>query len=242
MEDKAGRSRFFQKIFLVADTKFEMILGMPFLKISNADVLFGERTLTWKSYTTNEVLLTTEQAQLIELKKIVIVKLDVNSKTFVVYMAIRKQGEMPMHFKRQALIKAQVRALLFDKGPAEIFTEYSDYSDAFWVKNTAELLQNTGMNKHAIELKESKQPSFELIYNLGLVELETLKTYIKTNLANAFIWPFKSPARAPIFFDWKPNGSLRLCVHYQGLNSLIIKNWYPLSLIAELLDRFGWAK
>ena len=43
VEDKSGRPRFFQEIFLVADTKFEVILGMPFLKISNANVAFGEK-------------------------------------------------------------------------------------------------------------------------------------------------------------------------------------------------------
>ena len=32
VEDKGGRSRFFQEIFLVADTKFEVILGMLFWK------------------------------------------------------------------------------------------------------------------------------------------------------------------------------------------------------------------
>ena len=43
------------------------------------------------------------------------------------------------------------------------------------------------MNKNAIKLEEDKQPPFDLIYSLGLVELETLKTYIKINLANNFI-------------------------------------------------------
>ena len=38
VEDKSGRPRFFQETFLVADTKFEVVLGMPFLKISNANV------------------------------------------------------------------------------------------------------------------------------------------------------------------------------------------------------------
>ena len=45
VEDKAGRSRFFQETFLIADTKFETILKMFFLKINNADVLLGEKTL-----------------------------------------------------------------------------------------------------------------------------------------------------------------------------------------------------
>ena len=98
------------------------------------------------------------------------------------------------------------------------------------------------MNEHAIELKESKQPPFEPIYSLGPIELETLKTYIEINLANGFIRPFKSPARASILFNRKPDGSLRLCVDYQGLNNLTIKNRYPLPLIGESLDQLGRAK
>ena len=62
-----------------------------------------------------------------------------------------------------------------------------------------EFLENSGINEYAIELKEDKQPLFGLIYSLGLVELETLKIYIKTNLANGFICHFKSPLKH-IFF------------------------------------------
>ena len=65
--------------------------------------------------------------------------------------------------------------------------KYSNYSDIFLVENAAELPENFGMNEHAIKLEEDKQSSFGLIYSLGSVELETLKTYIKTNLANGFI-------------------------------------------------------
>lgn len=57
------------------------------------------------------------------------------------------------------------------------------------------------MNNHAIKLEESKQPLFGSIYSLELIELEMLKTYIKINLANDFIRPFKSRAGAPILFN-----------------------------------------
>ena len=60
IEDKGGRLKFFQETFLVADTKFKVVLGMPFLKISNADVAFGKEILTCKFYTTNETLSTTK--------------------------------------------------------------------------------------------------------------------------------------------------------------------------------------
>ena len=47
-----------------------------------------------------------------------------------------------------------------------------------------ELLKHTEINDHVIELEENKQSPFRPIYSLGPVELEKLKTYIKTNLAN----------------------------------------------------------
>ena len=46
IKDKISRPRFFQEIFLVADTKFEVILRILFFKFSNADILFCKKTLT----------------------------------------------------------------------------------------------------------------------------------------------------------------------------------------------------
>ena len=144
---------------------------------------------------------------------------------------------MLVHSKRQA----QVRALIFNKALTEVPAEYSNYNDVFSAKYAVELLENTGMNKYTIKLEEGKQPLFGPIYCLKLVKLETLRTYIKINLANGFIRPFKSPARAPILFDRKPNDSLRFCVDYRDHNNLTIKNKYPLSLIGQSLDRLGGA-
>ena len=252
VEDKGGRSRFFQDTFLVADTKFEVILEIPFFKLSNADMSFSEGTLTWKSYTINKALSTTKQVQLVDPKEFVIVALDTDSKTFVVHMAIRERKKMAMDPDRKAQIEAQsgaqiqdgaqVRALLFNTAPTEVLAEYSDYSDVFSLENAAKLLENTRINEHAIKLEEGKQPSFRSIYSLGPVELETLKTYIEINLANGFIRPFKSPAKAPILLDRKLNRSFCLCVDYWGLNNITIKNRYLLLLIGKSLDQLGRAK
>ena len=46
VEDKGSKPRFFQETFLVANTKFQVVLGMPFLKISNTDMSFGRKILT----------------------------------------------------------------------------------------------------------------------------------------------------------------------------------------------------
>ena len=85
----------------MANIKFEVILGMLFLKISNANMSFGEKKSTRKSYTTNKILLTINQVQPIDPKKFVITILDESSKTFVIYMAIWKQEKMAIDLDRK---------------------------------------------------------------------------------------------------------------------------------------------
>ncbi len=120
--------------------------------------------------------------------------------------------------------RAQIAHLKADEASTKVPSEYADFADVFSPKLAAELPEHTGINNHAIELGDNWQPSYGPIYSLGPVELKILKAYIENNLASGFIWPSKSPARAPILFDKKPDGSLRLCVDYRGLNNLIIKN------------------
>ena len=105
-----------------------------------------------------------------------------------------------------------------------------------------ELLEHTEINTHTIDLEEGKQLPYGPIYSLGPLELEILKTYIKTNLANGFIYLSKSPVDTSILFDKKPDGSLCLFVNYWGLNNITIKNWYPLSLVSESFDCLGRVK
>ena len=38
VEDKLGRARFFQETFLLADVSMEVVLGMPFLILSNVNI------------------------------------------------------------------------------------------------------------------------------------------------------------------------------------------------------------
>ena len=55
------------------------------------------------------------------------------------------------------------------------------------MENRTKLLKYIRINDHIIKLEKSKQLLFNSIYNLKLVKLETLKTYIEINLANNFI-------------------------------------------------------
>ena len=137
---------------------------------------------------------------------------------------------------------AQIAALKQDKSPTKVLLIYADYADIFSFNLAIKLPKNTGINKHAIELQDDKQPPYWLIYSLGPIKLETLKTYIETNLITGFIQLPKSLASAPILFDNKADGNFRFCVNYRGLNNLTIKNWYPLPLIKKFLNWLDYAK
>ncbi len=85
--DKDDRERVFRESFLLADVKPDIVLGMPFLTMSNANIDFQARDLQWRSYTTGDVLLTTRRVQLIWKKEFTVVALDLEHETFVVYVA-----------------------------------------------------------------------------------------------------------------------------------------------------------
>ncbi len=109
--------------------------------------------------------------------------MDKNSETFVVHMLALDIVELSI-YPFQA---AQIAALWWDKAPTEIPAKYSDYTNVFSSDLAMELPENTGMNEHAIELIEGKQPPYGPIYALSSVELETLKSYIKTHLKTGII-------------------------------------------------------
>ena len=202
---------------------------MPFLTFSNADVQSAEKELTWRTYTTKEALPATRRVKIIDQKEFAKAVLDENIEAFVVHVSF-----LELRMTIEPAREAQLALLLTEKVTVPV--KFSDFADVFLEKSANVLPERTGANKHAIKLEEGKQPPYGPIYSLGPIELKTVKTYIETNLANGFIQASKSPAGAPILFVRKPNGSLRLCVNYRGLNNLTIKDWYPLPLIGESLD------
>ena len=120
--------------------------------------------------------------------------------------------------------------------------KYADFANVFLPKLAIELPEHMRIHNHTIKLVNNWLPPYTLIYSLGLVELDILNAYINNNLANSFIKLFKSPARALILFDKKPDGSIRLCIDYQDLNNLTIKNLYLLFLVRESLSQLGQAR
>ena len=127
----------------MANTKFKIFLEIFFLKFNNVDVLFNEEILTLRTCTTNETLSTTKQIQIINIKNFVIAAMDVDSKTFVIHIAIWEQEKMLVHYKKQV----QVGALIFNKVLTAIPMEYSNYSNIL-VEYAIQLPEYIKKNNH----------------------------------------------------------------------------------------------
>ena len=239
-QNKLGRVWFFGETFLLADTSMELVLGMLFFCLSDANIRFVEREITLKRYITAETLPMTQKVKLINKKEFAAAALDLDSETFVMYVVdLDIEGtNMAIH----PFWVVQIKLLKANMAPITVSTKYSDYTNVFSSKLTAELPEHTGINDQAIELENAKRSPYDPIYSRKPVELETLKAYIETNLANGFIKPFKLPTGVSILFNHKLDGSLCLCIDYHSLNNLIIKNQYPLPLISKLFDYLGQAK
>jgi hypothetical protein len=73
-------------------------------------------------------------------------------------------------------------------------------------------------------------------------ELAELKVQLNELLDKGFIHPSSSPCGCPGLFVKKIDQSLKLCVDYQPLNAVTIKNKYPLPRIDILFDQLADAK
>jgi len=89
---------------------------------------------------------------------------------------------------------------------------------------------------HAIELILGSEPESLKVYPLSSVEQKELDTFLEENLHTGRIHLSKSPMAAPVFFIKKKDSSLQLVQDYHALNSMTVKNKYPLPLISELVS------
>lgn len=93
------------------------------------------------------------------------------------------------------------------------------------------VLPEYGLFDYEIRIKEGKEPTFRLIYQLLLLEMKTLRKYIEENLKKGYIQKSLLSAGYPIIFVPKKGGELRLCVDYRHLNEITIKDRHLLPLI-----------
>ncbi|XP_021616670.1 uncharacterized protein LOC110617986 [Manihot esculenta] len=95
---------------------------------------------------------------------------------------------------------------------------------------------------HHIKLEPGAKPLAGVPYCMASPELEELRRQLRELLDAGYIQPSKAPYGAPVVFQKKKDGSLRMCIDYRALNKVTVKNKYPIPLIADLFDQLGEAR
>ncbi|GKB92049.1 putative reverse transcriptase domain-containing protein [Tanacetum coccineum] len=88
-----------------------------------------------------------------------------------------------------------------------------------------------------IDLIPGAAPVARAPYRLAPSEMKELSDQLKELSDKGFIRPSSSPWGAPVLFVKKKDGSFRMCIDYQELNKLTVKNRYPLPRIDDLFDQ-----
>lgn len=75
-----------------------------------------------------------------------------------------------------------------------------DFFNIFLKEKALVLSKIINLNQYVIKLEDDKQLFYKPVHSLDLIELKTLKIYIKTNLTNSLIWLLKFFISTFIFF------------------------------------------
>ena len=112
--------------------------------------------------------------------------------------------------------------------------EYYDLIDVFDRSKVKELPLYQLYN-YKIKLEAGKKLPQSCLYPISRFKLQKVKEYLDNNLKKGFISPSTAPYILLVLFVQKHNRSLRFCVDYRKLNTITIRNRYPIPLIEETL-------
>jgi Reverse transcriptase (RNA-dependent DNA polymerase)/Integrase zinc binding domain/RNase H-like domain found in reverse transcriptase/Chromo (CHRromatin Organisation MOdifier) domain/Aspartyl protease len=90
---------------------------------------------------------------------------------------------------------------------------------------------------HTIPLLPNAKPVFRRQRRLSPAERKEVEKQLKYHIEKGLVQPSSSPWGAPILFTPKPDGTLRMCVDYRGLNAVTERDVFPLPRGEDLYQR-----
>ncbi|GJW00403.1 putative reverse transcriptase domain-containing protein [Tanacetum coccineum] len=88
-----------------------------------------------------------------------------------------------------------------------------------------------------IDLIPGAAPVARTPYRLAPSAMQELSNQLQELVDRGYIRPSTSPWGAHVLFVKKKDGSFIMCIDYQELNKLTVKNCYPLPIIDDLFDQ-----
>jgi len=79
------------------------------------------------------------------------------------------------------------------------------------------------------------------VYMSSLMENEEIKWKIQEIIMKGHIRPSSLPCKNPIFLVKNNDGTWRIYIDYRAMNKIIVKKWYRIPQIDDLLDQLKWA-
>jgi hypothetical protein len=122
-----------------------------------------------------------------------------------------------------------------------ITTHFHNFKDLF-LKLSFDHPSDQKIWDHMIKLVPGAKASSCKVYPLTPSKQSEIDAFIHKNLSSGRIHPSKSPMASLVFFIKKKNGTLHLIQDCRALNTLTIKNRYPLPLILELVNQLHGTK
>jgi hypothetical protein len=95
---------------------------------------------------------------------------------------------------------------------------------------------------HSIPLIQGAVPVQKRPYKYAPTQKDELEKQIADMLRRGVIQPSNSPYASPVILVKKKDGGWRMCVDYRYLNTLTIKNKFPMPVVDELLDELKGSK
>jgi hypothetical protein len=111
------------------------------------------------------------------------------------------------------------------------------FSDIFRKQNG-----RTKMLRHQIKLIPDSKPYNSPPYRYAPKKRQIIEQNLKEMKEEGVIEPSKSPWASPVVLAPKKDGSMRFCVDYRKLNSMTVRDAYPIPRIDDTLDALQEAK
>nr|GEV84101.1 putative reverse transcriptase domain-containing protein [Tanacetum cinerariifolium] len=145
-----------------------------------------------------------------------------------------EQDNLEVHGERPERNQKQLKTMNVNEPKLEDIPVVRDFPGVF-------LEDLLGLpSSHEVEFHIDLIPRSVLVakspYCLAPTKMQELSNQLKELQDKGFIRPSSPPWGAPLLFVKKKDGSFRMCIDYQELNKLTIKNRYPIPKIDDFFD------